>query len=236
MKNFLFIFLLPMAVSCWSCSGGGEDEPTPTPAPQPQEKPKIEVTSTAPVLAQNEGSATVTFTSTDSWTIEVTEGRSASWCSVTPTSGNKGTNTLTISATANDTFDDRNAKVTIRTETLSISFVVTQKQKDAIVVAQNEYTIDAIGGDLRFEVNSNVDFKVATSVDWIKQNTGSRGLVGKALSLVIEKNEKAESREGAIVITYQDLKQTIKVIQNGASNTGTGTGAELEPGGGIEEG
>lgn len=236
MKNVLFISLLAMAVSCWSCSGGGEDEPTPTPTPQPEEKPKIEVTTTAPVLAQNGGSATVTFTSTDSWTIEVTEGRSASWCSVTPISGNRGANTLTINAAMNDTFDDRNAKVTIRTETLSISFVVTQKQKDAIVVAQNEYNIEAIGGDLRFEVNSNVDFKVATTVDWIKQNTGSRGLVGKALSLVIEKNEKAESREGEIVITYQDLKQTIKVIQKGASNTGTGTGAELEPGGGIEEG
>ena len=113
---------------------------------------------------------------------------------------------------------------------------MTQKQKDAIIVAKNEYTLDAVGGDLNFEVNSNVDFKVDTSVDWIKQNVGSRGLETKPLSFTIDENTSDESREGLIIITSGDLKQEIKVLQKGASNIGTGTGAELEPGGGIEEG
>ena len=238
MKNILHILLLAMIAFCWSCSGGGEDVPTPapTPTPKPEEKPKIEVTTTAPVVSQGSESATVTFTSTDSWTIDVTEGRAASWCSVTPTSGNKGTNTLTITTTANDTYDERNAKVTIKAGATTQSFVVTQKQKDAIIVAKNEYTLDAVGGDLNFEVNSNVDFKVDTSVDWIKQNVGSRGLETKPLSFTIDENTSDESREGLIIITSGDLKQEIKVLQKGASNIGTGTGAELEPGGGIEEG
>ena len=417
MKNILHILLLAMIAFCWSCSGGGEDVPTPspTPTPKPEEKPKVELTTTAPVLAQESGSATVTFTSTDSWTIDVTEGRAASWCSVTPTSGNKGTNTLTITTAANDTYDERNAKVTIKAGTTTQSFVVTQKQKDgltvtsnkvevdaegggiaievkanvkfeyemdesakawivpnesraltvstlkftvsenedtsqregkitirsgelsetvtvyqegskptivlsqneytiasggetikvelksnvnydilmpnadwikesssramsastyyfdiasneeydsrsaeilfinkengvfdmvtinqlqkdAIIVAKNEYTLDAVGGDLKFEINTNVDFKVTTSVDWIKQNVGSRGLETKPLSFTIDENTSDESREGLIIITSGDLKQEIKVLQKGASNIGTGTGAELEPGGGIEEG
>ena len=240
MKNILHILLLAMITSCWSCSGGGEDvpTPTPTPTPKPEEKPKVELTTTAPVLAQESGSATVTFTSTDSWTIDVTEGRAVLWCSVTPTSGNKGTNTLTITTTANDTYDERNAKVTIKVGTTTQSFVVTQKQKDAIIVAKSEYIIDAVGGGLNFEVNSNVDFKVDTSVDWINQNVGSRSLETKPLSFTIEENTSDESREGLIIITSGELKQTIKVLQKGSSNTGTGTGtgAELGPGGGIEEG
>ena len=415
MKNILRILLLAMLVSCWSCSGGGEDvpTPTPTPTPKPEEKPKVEVTTTAPILSQEGESATVTFTSTDSWTIDVTEGRSVSWCSVTPTSGNKGTHTLTVTTTANDTYDERNAKVTIKAGTTTQSFVVTQKQKDglivtsnkmevgteggeiaievkanvkyeyeieeaaqswivssnsraltastlkfkvsenedvskregkitirsgelsetvtiyqegskpaivltqneyriasegetikvelksnvnydimmpgvdwikesssrgmsasthyfevasnegydarsaeilfvnkengvfdmvtinqmqrdAIIVAKNEYTMEAAGGELKFEVNSNVDFKVEASVDWIKQNAGSRGLEAKPLSFTIAENTSDESREGVITITSGELKQEIKVIQKGAFNTGTG--AELEPGGGIEEG
>ena len=236
MKNILHILLLAMIAFCWSCSGGGEDVPTPTPTPKPEEKPKVEVTTTAPVFSQGGESATVTFTSTDSWTIDVTEGRAASWCSVTPTSGNKGTNTLTITTTANDTYDERNAKVTIKAGTTTQSFVVTQKQKDAIIVAKNEYTLDAVGGDLNFEVNSNVDFKVDISVDWIKQNSGSRGLETKPLSFTIDENNSDESREGLIIITSGDLKQTIKIIQKKAFTSGTGTGAEFEPGGGIEEG
>ena len=236
MKNILHILLLAMIAFCWSCSGGGEDVPTPTPTPKPEEKPKIEVTTTAPVFSQGGESATVTFTSTDSWTIDVTEGRASSWCSVTPTSGNKGTNTLTITTTANDTYDERNAKVTIKAGTTTQSFVVTQKQKDAIIVAKNEYTLDAVGGTLNFDVNTNVDFKVDTSVDWIKQNGGSRGLEAKPLSFTISENTSDESREGLIIITSGDLKQTIKIIQKKAFTSGTGTGAELEPGGGIEEG
>ena len=415
MKNILHILLLAMIAFCWSCSGGGEDVPTPTPTPKPEEKPKIEVTTTAPVFSQGGESATVTFTSTDSWTIDVTEGRAASWCSVTPTSGNKGTNTLTITTTANDTYDERNAKVTIKAGATTQSFVVTQKQKDgltvtsnkvevdaeggdiaievkanvkfeyemdesakawilpnesraltvstlkftvsenedtfkregkitirsgelsetvtvyqegskpaivlsqneytiasggetikvelksnvdydilmpnadwikesssramsasthsfdiasneeydsrsveilfinkengvfdmvtinqlqkdAIIVAKNEYTLDAVGGTLNFDVNTNVDFKVETSVDWIKQNTRNRGIESKPLSFTIDENTSDESREGLIIITSGDLKQEIKVLQKGASNIGTGTGAELEPGGGIEEG
>ena len=238
MKNFLYILLLAIVVSCWNCSGGGEDVPTPIPTPKPEEKPKVEVTTTAPVLGQGGESATITFTSTDSWTIDVTEGRTASWCSVTPTSGSKGTNTLTITTTANDTYDERNAKVTIKAGATTQSFVVTQKQKDAIIVAKSEYIIDAVGGGLNFEVNSNVDFKVDTSVDWINQNVGSRGLETKPLSFTIDENTSDESREGLIIITSGELKQTIKVLQKGSSNTGTGTGtgAELEPGGGIEEG
>ena len=234
MKNFLYILLLAILVSCWGCSGGGEDVPTPTPTPKPEEKPKVEVTTAAPVLSQEGGNSTVTFSSTDSWTIDVSEGRSVSWCSVTPTSGGKGTHTLTIQTAANDTYDERNAKVTIKAGTTTQSFVVTQKQKDAIIVAKNEYTMEAAGGELKLEVNSNVNFKVETSVSWIKQNSGSRGLEAKSLNFMVEENTTDGPREGMITISSGDLKQTIKVIQQGTFIAGTV--GELESGGGIEEG
>ena len=131
MKNMLRILLLTMIICCWSCGSGGEDIPTPTPTPKPEEKPKIEVTSTAPVLAQEGGTASVTFTSTADWTIDVTEGRAVSWCTVSPTNGGKGTNKLTITTVGNDTYEERNAKVTIKAGATTQSFIITQKAAPA---------------------------------------------------------------------------------------------------------
>jgi hypothetical protein len=217
MKNMLRILLLTMIICCWSCGSGGEDIPTPTPTPKPEEKPKVEVTTTAPVLSQEGGTASVTFTSTADWTIDVTEGRAVSWCTVSPTSGSKGTSTLTITSTGNDTYDERNAKVTIKAGATTQSFTITQKQKDTILIAKNEYSMEAVGGELKFDVNTNVDFMVETSVDWIVQSTESRGLESKPLSFTIAENTSDDSREGLITISSGDLKQNIKVVQKAKS-------------------
>jgi hypothetical protein len=131
MKNMLHILLLTMIICCWSCGSGGEDVPTPTPTPKPEEKPKVEVTTSAPVLTQEGGTASVTFTSTADWTIDVTESRAVSWCTVSPTSGGKGTNTLTITTVGNDTYEERNAKVTIKAGATTQSFIITQKAAPA---------------------------------------------------------------------------------------------------------
>lgn len=229
-------FLLPaMIACCWNCSGG-EDVPAPTPTPEPEEKPKVEITTTTPVLSSESETASVTFTSSEAWSIDVTEGRGVSWCSVVPTSGAKGTHTLTIKTEANDTYDDRNAKITIKAGVTSQSFVVNQKQKDAIIVAKNEYAVEATGGDLKIEVSTNVEVKVEISVNWIGQNTGSRGLVAKPLTFTIAENTADEAREGMITLSSGVLKQEIKVIQTQTPGKENGTEAELESGGGLEEG
>lgn len=236
MKDFLHILLLAMIVCCWSCSGGGEDVPTPTPTPKPEEKPKVEVTTTAPVLAQDGETAMVTFSSTDSWTIDVTEGRAASWCSVTPTSGNKGTHTLTITATTNETYDERNAKVTIKAGTTAQSFVVTQKQKNGLTVTSNKVEVGAEGGDIAIEIKANVKFEYEieeAAKTWISSSE-SRALTASTLKFKVTENEGTSKREGKITIRSGELSETVTVYQEGATNNGTG--AELESGGGIEEG
>ena len=141
----------------------------------------------------------------------------------------------------NDTYDERNAKVTIKAGATTQSFVVTQKQKDGLTVTSNKVEVSAEGGDIAIEVKANVDFKVEISVDWIVQNTKSRGLESKPLSFTVAENTTDEAREGLITISSGELKQEIKVIQapkvvsEPDSEEGKGTGAEIEPGGGIEE-
>jgi len=220
MKDLLHILLLAMIVCCWSCSGG-EEEPIPTPTPKPEEKPKIELTTTVPVAPQEGETVTVTFTSTEAWTIDVAEGRAVSWCNVSPTSGSKGTNTLTITTTANDTYDERNAKVTIKAGTTSQSFTITQKQKDGLTVTSNKVEVDANGGDIAIEVKANVKFEYEIEKDaqsWITTND-SRALTASTLRLKVSENEETSKREGKIIIRSGELSETVTIYQVGSKPT-----------------
>jgi hypothetical protein len=207
-----------MIICCWSCGSGGEDVPTPTPTPKPEEKPKVEVTTSAPVLTQEGGTASVTFTSTAAWTIDVTEGRAVSWCTVSPTSGGKGTNTLTITTVGNDTYEERNAKVTIKAGATTQSFTITQKQKDGLTVTSNKVEVKAEGGDIAIEIKSNVKYEYIveeSAKDWIISD-GSRGLTASTLKFKVTENEKTSKREGKITISSGNLSETVTVYQEGS--------------------
>ena len=220
MKNILNILLLTMIVCCWSCSGG-EDAPI-NPTPKPEENPKIEVTTTATVLAQEGGTASVSFTSSADWTIDVTEGRAVSWCTVSPTSGSKGTNTLTVTTTSNDTYDERNAKVTIKAGATSQSFTITQKQKDALVVTSNKVEIGCEGGNFSIETKTNVSvtYEIEEAAkDWISASE-SRSLTSKTLNFKAKANENIERRQGNIILKGDNgLTETVIVYQEGEKPT-----------------
>ena len=114
----------------------------------------------------------------------------------------------------NETYDARSAEISFinKENNIEEKVVITQVQKDAIIVAQSEYTVASEGDRLDFSVNTNVDFTVETSVDWIQQVT-TRGLVEKPLSFNIAANMTDNNREGEIIISYKGLKQKIKVFQ-----------------------
>lgn len=116
----------------------------------------------------------------------------------------------------NESYDARTAEIYFVDEEngLQEKVTVTQVQKDAIVIAEDEYTMDAEGGRLEFTVNANVDFSVETSVDWIQQ-VDTRGLAEKSLQFNIAENTTEASRQGVITIRSGELKQEIRVIQEG---------------------
>lgn len=122
---------------------------------------------------------------------------------------------LQYNISPNEGYDSRSAEIIFydKNSELKDTLKIVQVQKDAIIVAQNEYTVESNGGNLEFDVNTNVDFEVSMSVDWIKQSTATRGLESKPLSFIIEENTKDEQRGGIITISSGEIKQEIKVIQ-----------------------
>ncbi|MBQ8442176.1 MAG: BACON domain-containing protein [Bacteroides sp.] len=127
-----------------------------------------------------------------------------------------------IQVAANDTYGSRSAEIRFVNEAESKNEVVTivQVQNDAIVVAQEEYVLDAVTTQLDFEVNANVEFDVSVSVDWMKQATESRALTAYPLSFEVEENASKEPREGVISLTAGDLKQDIRIVQKGRVDQG----------------
>lgn len=214
MKTLNYFPLLWLSLLlCWSCSS---DDNLPS-----EKTASIELTSTALSVVQEGGTSEMTFTASAAWTVDVNETRSASWLKVSPMSGNAGIVTLSVVTTSNETYDERNATVTLRCGTVSQSFVVSQKQKDALMITSNKAEVTAAGGRITVEVNANVSFECEVEQAaraWITSAT-TRGLTTSTLAFDIKENEKMEKREGKILIRSGELVETVTVYQEGNKPT-----------------
>ncbi len=116
----------------------------------------------------------------------------------------------------NEDYDGRTSKIVFLNKERNVSDTITinQVQKDAIIVAQNEYNVSEDENIIDFFVNTNVNFEVSLSVDWIIQNSDTRALQEKALSFTISANDTEEIRVGEILIANDDLEQKIIVKQS----------------------
>lgn len=203
----LFILLLFVVCSC------KDDNNDPTP-PEPSSEITIPSSENLkPVLSQKGGTVSISFTTTADWTASLVNTRAESWITVTPNSGSKGKNEITITTTANETYDERNATVVLKCGTVSKNIVVTQKQKDALTVTSSKYEVDSKGGSISVEVKANIDFEVEVKADWIKQTEKTRALTTSNLNFTIEPNETGDKREGEIIIKSGELSETVKVYQ-----------------------
>lgn len=101
------------------------------------------------------GKKTLLITSNTNWSIS---GGSA-WCSVDMPSGTQ-TQTVTVTTQANSEYDDRNITLIVKAGTLTQSFVVNQRKKDALTITRTNFDVDGAGGTIAIEVKHNIDFKL----------------------------------------------------------------------------
>ena len=94
-----------------------------------------------------------TFTTNKAWTVSVADTRDgSSWCTVSPTKGEPGTNTVSIRVAENTTYDERNAVVTLTANDSIRKIFVSQKQLDAILLSSNRAEVPVAGGTIDIEV------------------------------------------------------------------------------------
>lgn len=218
MKMKRNLFVLPvLGLLLMLCQGCSEDKEENPPAP---ESPSITVESEEdiPVFDTAGGTLALTFTTTSDWTASV-DGAASGWLSVSPASGEAGTHTLSLVTTANDSYDERNASVTITSGSVKKTLTVTQKQKDALILTSNKVEVDAEGGDFSIELQANVEvtYEIESGAQtWLTPVARSRGLTSSVLAFHAEANEEAEARQAVIKLAGGNgLTEEVTVYQIG---------------------
>ncbi len=220
MRKYIYILnILLLSILFISCSKDSDEpnvEPTPVPTVAKIEFPATE--DTKPVFGTEGGTATIKFTATQAWTAIAANDRASEWLSISPSSGTAGSSALTITTKENDTYDERSASITIKSGTAQQTIVITQKQKDALLVTSDKFEVDAEGCQISVEVKANIDFSIQTDVDWISQ-VNTRALNTSNLTFNISENEEITKREGHITISSGDFSETVSVYQAGSIPT-----------------
>lgn len=159
------------------------------------------------------GQADVHFTSTAAWTAEVDQD----WCSVTPARGDATSSVVTLTVTANETPDERNATLILKSGTTTARMTFVQKQKDALTVTSNRVEVGAEGGEVAVEVKANIAFDCEvdeTAAEWLSA-VQTRSMTSTQLRFTAAANESFDKREGKIVIRSGELSETVTVYQAG---------------------
>ena len=172
-------------------------------------------------FTEDAGEQTFTFTANTTWSVSVAEtSGGATWCTVSPASGNAGEQIVTVKVDANDTYDDRSVTLTLKAGTATETFVVTQKQQNALLLTADKYEVDQKGGTITLEVKANVDYTATISElckDWITEAANTKGLTTTTKSYQISANEDGKKREGTIVFSDGTLTETVHVYQAGGN-------------------
>ena len=222
MKQILYL-LVCLSVLAWTMQGCSDDNKSETP-PTPEE-PAITFptgSDTQPVFTTEGGTSTLTFTATESWTASVGEAdtRAIDWLSVSPTSGQAGTATLSISTEPNDTYDERNAAITLTSGGTRTTLTVTQKQRDALTVTSNKVELEATGGAFTIELQANVsvNYEIEESAKaWLTPASDTRALTTTTLHFQAVPNEDLQPRQGIITLRGGNgLTEEVTVYQLGS--------------------
>lgn len=195
----LFAFVLTAFSACSSDSDDLEDQIT-------------ELSVDNVVFNSDEARTPVTFTTVNPYKMTC----SADWFRVTPDWGKGGKRRVYVITQKNEGVDAREGVITLTSGSVVKEISVTQKQKDALVLAKDRYDFEQDGGQFTVEFEANFDAEYTFSVPWISlsEQPASRGMEMKSVTFSVAPNTETDSREGVVTISSPSgLKQEIVVCQ-----------------------
>lgn len=212
MKRFFLIIFCLIGIGCSKDDVKNNPEnPDPLPSIKIDGEDKI-------YISDLEQSYSISFNSSVTWSISVTNPANPTWISLGSGNGSAGKSTVTINVLANTEYSDREAKITIQAGTVSQAITITQKRKGALFLASDIKEISCEETTLEIELKTNLDYEVVIPPycqDWIIPKT-TRALETYHLSFEIKQNELFENRQGEIVINDKEsaLSDTVRINQS----------------------
>ena len=114
-KLFFALFAILALVACTEGAGIGESS-------------DITLETTEATIKPTENSTVIKFFAAEPWTAEVITTRNDDWCSITPTSGDAGEATITVTTTDNNTGEERFAQIVIKSGETEKTIEVKQEE------------------------------------------------------------------------------------------------------------
>ena len=143
------------------------------------------------------------------------------WIGYVETKGLK-TSQIVLEVAANDTYDTREGKVTVRQTGGALSETITIRQDEALglIISKTGYGLSCEEQTIDVEVKYNIDLEVVIPDDckeWISF-VKTKGLSTTTYTFLIKKNEAFESRGGSITFKQKDgtLSDTVYIKQEAA--------------------
>ncbi len=222
MKRLLYLFVLLLSLSLWSCGSkdDGIDDPDVPENPEQPENPEnpdvpeyveLYVSEYDLVLGAQGDEVSFDIECNTKWSIENESG----WCKTDVASG-EGDGTVKVTAEAYYENEDRNAVLTVKAGNETRTVQVTQKHEDALILSKDKFDVAQEGGTISVEWQSNVDCRLTIPWkfdSWIKEAPKSKGMETTTFDLVISANEAFEKREGFVVVSGNGLKDTVHIYQ-----------------------
>ena len=220
MKRSIQIILSLAFFGLCSCEKEPENQNPPGNNPETPSTPASEyvVSNLSMSIPTEGGECSFAFKTSDSWTASVINGRADGWLTFSPTSGQSGSVTVVVKASGNEGYEDRSATLRIVSGKNTTDLLITQKQKDALLVTTTKYEIPKEGGEVSVEVKSNVSYSytMEDADGWVTDNTAkTKALETRTLSFAVDANAGTDRREGRIVFTDGTLKEVVSIYQEG---------------------
>jgi len=210
LKQVVYLWGVLIVVS--GCGGGDKVDPEDPDAPGFEVK--FEVGETSYGELANGGSKQVRVTSNAKWQVS----GMTDWCEVVPESG-EGDAEVTITVKPNPTYEERKVVLTFQAQGVTKKVTVTQKKKDALIVTESHYAVEAEGEEIEVELKSNLEYEIIIKpeyAEWIKQVVRGRALTEEKFIFQIAANKGYDDRSGEIVFKDKgsDLSDTVFVTQS----------------------
>lgn len=144
------------------------------------------------------------------------------------------TEILRFQADANESEEERMGEIVISNGALKETFTIRQAGKKSdepdkepiLKVSQQDFSIAADGGSISFDVESNVEYKVQPSADWILKD--KEHCTGNHWVFLVRSNESTDARKSTIVLQGGGLVCTVNVEQSGKVSPDTPTQGTTE--------
>lgn len=163
-------------------------------------------------IGSNSECATVKINANNAWTAVSSE----SWITISPSAGEAGEASISVSVAANTSYDQRMATITITSEGLIQTITVKQAQKDAFELRSAEFLIGSDGGTITVPVSANAEYYLEVyedCKDWLSV-TKTKAMSDYSIELSVKKNTRYESRTGRVKVYMANAESTITITQS----------------------